>query len=320
MDRMRTVTVGIVAIAIIVLLFLLLGRGPGGAPTPTSTPTSTAAAPSATAVITPEPTQDACAKDNLKTLTAGKLTIGADNPAYPPYYMTEDPTPSGSPWELGQPPTGKGLEGATAYAVAEKLGFTKDEVAWVAVIFNNAIQPGDKPFDMYLNQVSYSADRAKVVDLSDGYFDLNQAVVAIKGTPIASVTTVEGLKPFRLGTQVATTSYQYIVDQIKPTPEPRAYDSMDAALKALENEQIDGVVADLPTTFYMRDAQLDNGVIVGSLPTPAGAEVEHFSILLAKDSPLTVCVNAALAEMKSDGTLDAIVEEWITGQGAPALK
>jgi polar amino acid transport system substrate-binding protein len=295
----------------------LAACGPSGG---ASQAPSAAASPTQAAAVTTQPTQDACAKANLSTLTPGKLTIGADNPAYPPYYTPDDPAPAGSPWELGEPTNGQGLEAATAYAVAYGLGFVKSEVEWLPVLFNTAIQPGDKTFDMYLTQVSYSAERAAVVDLSDGYFDLNQAVVALKDTPIASVTTVEGLKPFKLGSQTGTTSYQYIVDQIKPTTEASAYDSMDAALQALQNGQIDGVVADLPTTFYMRDAQLDNGTIVGSLPTAPGADVEHFSILLTKGSPLTACVNKVLATMKTSGVLEAITKRYIEQQGAPELE
>ena len=120
------------------------------------------------------------------------------------------------------------------------------------------------------------------------------------------------------GTQAGTSSFKYITDTIQPTKTPRSYNSLDAALAALKARQIDGIVADLPTTFYMRDAQLTNAVIVGSLPTVG--TVEHYSILLAKGSPLTACVNGALAALKSDGTLAGIVQQWITSQGAPALK
>ena len=315
MARLRIVTLGVVSL-------LLVACGPGGSTTAPSSPAS--AAPTQAGSLPPpataEPTQDACAKESLQTLTPGTLTVGADNPAYPPYYIPDDPNPEDAEWELGYPPNGKGLESATAYAVAEQLGFLREEVTWVVAPFATAIQPGPKAFDMYLAQVSYRPARAERVDLSDGYFDLNQAVVAIEGTAIAAVTTVAGLKDYRLGSQVGTTSFEYITDQIQPTLEPRSYDSMNAALRALGNGQIDGLVADLPTTFYMRDVQLDDGVIVGSLPTPAGAEAEHFSIALDKGSPLTACVNVALAALKADGTLDAIRNDWIAGQGAPALQ
>ena len=312
MGRLRTVTLGVIAI------LLVAACGPGAATNgPSVLPTQAA---SQAAAVTPEPTPNACDAANIDTLTAGQLTIGTDEPAYPPFYFIDDPAPDGSTWSLGQPPNGKGLESATAYAIAQRLGFTTDQVVWVVSPFDLAIQPGDKNFDMHLGQISYSPERAEVVDLSDGYFDLNQAVVALASNDIVKVTTVAGLKAFKLGAAVGTTSYQYIVDQIKPDKEPRVYNDNTAAIAGLEGDQIDGIVADLPTTFYMRDAQLDNGQIVGSLPTATGAEVEHFSVLLDKGSALTPCVNGALASMKEDGTLQAIVDEWIAGGGAPALK
>jgi polar amino acid transport system substrate-binding protein len=263
-------------------------------------------------------TPNACAANNLQTVAAGKLTVGADNPAFPPYYEPDQPAASGSPWELGDPTNGNGLEAATAYAVADHLGFSHANVAWIPVPFNNAIAPGDKDFDIYLTQVSYNAERAQQVDLSDGYFDLNQAVVGLQADGIAQVHDVAGLKAFKLGAPVGTTSYTYITDNIKPDAAPMVYDTLDAGVSALQAGQIDGLVVDLPTAFYMRDAQLTGGVIVGSLPTIG--DVEHFSIVLAKGSPLTACVNQALAAMKSDGSLAAIVAQWITSQGAPELK
>lgn len=308
MPRIRIVIVGFVAL-------FAAACGPSGATTgPTAAPATQAA--SQAAVATTEPTPDACAAANLDTMSAGVLTIGADNPAYPPFYIPDDTKPAGSSWDLGDPTNGKGLESATAYAIAQQLGFSQDQVTWVVAPFNNVIQPGPKSFDIYLTQVSYNADRAKVVDLSDGYFDLNQAVVALAKDPISKVTTVAGLKPFKLGAQVGTTSYQYIVDQIKPTKDPAVYDTNDAAITALGAGQIDGIVADLPSTFYMRDAQLTGGQIVGSLPTAAGQDVEHFSVLLDKGSSLTSCVNGAIAALKASGALDAIRDQWITQAGA----
>jgi polar amino acid transport system substrate-binding protein len=312
---MRT-SIRSVVVVPIVLAMALMGCGAGASLAPSSAPTVAATiAPTEG----PSPTPDACAAANLTTLTAGKLTIGADNPAFPPYFEETTPKPAGSVWELGDPTNGKGLESATAYAVAKALGFTQDQVAWKPVPFNNAIQPGPKDFDLYLTQVSYSAERAKAVDLSDGYFDLNQAVVGLKADAISKVTTVAGLAAFKLGAPVGTTSYTYIVDNIKPTQAPSVYDTLDAAIAAVKAGQIDGVVVDLPTAFYMTAAQLDNSTIVGSLPT-AGGTVEHFSIALNLNSPLTACVNAAIAAIKGDGTLQSIVSQWITSQGAPELK
>jgi polar amino acid transport system substrate-binding protein len=307
-------------IAILGLIALVAAAcGPAGATTaPTAGPATQAPATQA-AAVTPAPTPDACAAANLKTLTPGKLTIGADNPAYPPYYQPDASPPAGSVWELGDPLNGQGLEGAVAVAVASKLGFSSADIVWTPVPFNNAIQPGPKTFDIYLSQVSYSADRAKAVDLSDGYFDENQAVVAVKDSPITKVTTVAGLVAFKLGAQSSTTSYTYITDTIKPTKAASAYDSNDLAVAAVGAGQIDGVVVDLPTAFYITGSgELKDGVIVGVLPSVG--TVEHFSIALDLGSPLTTCVNQALAAIKADGTLAQITNQWINSQGATELK
>jgi polar amino acid transport system substrate-binding protein len=313
---MRTSIRSVLAIPAVLVAVSLMGCAGGATLAPTLAPTVAATIAPTEA---PSPTPDACATANLKTLTAGKLTIGADNPAYGPYFEPTAPKPKGSVWELGDPTNQQGLEGATAYSIAKALGFTADQVVWVPVPFNNAIQPGDKSFDLYLSQVSYSADRAKAVDLSDGYFDLNQAVVGLKSDAIAKVTTVAGLAAFKLGAPVGTTSYSYITDQIKPTTAPSVYDTLDAAVTAVGAGQIDGVVTDLPTAFYITAAQLDGSVIVGSLPTVAGQSPEHFSVVLNLGSSLTPCVNAAIAKLKADGTLLYIVSQWIGAQGAPEL-
>jgi polar amino acid transport system substrate-binding protein len=247
----------------------------------------------------------------------GKLTVGTDNPPFGPWFG--GPPAKGSTWRLSDPTSGEGLESAVAYAIANELGFDRAEVAWVVVPFNNVVRPGPKAFDFDVNQVSYSSERAQAVDLSEGYFDNNQAVVAFKSTSIAKATSVADLKAFRLGAQVGTTSYAYIIDNIAPAAQPRAYNTNDAAIKGLQARQIDGIVVDLGTAFHMRDMQLTNGTIVGSLPT-VGAQ-EYFSAVLSKGSPLTACVNAAIAALKSDGTLDALRKQWIESEGSvPVLK
>ena len=305
------------------LAAVLLAGCAGGSATSAPTASPTAAASSTAASVAPSmapatasPTANACA--GIATVASGKITIGADNPAYPPYFQPDPSTPANAKWGPGDPLNGQGFEAAVADAVAQAMGFTTDQVVWAPVAFNSAIAPGAKPFDIYLTQVSYSADRTKAVDLTDGYFDLSQAVVALKANPIAQVTTVAGLKDFKLGAPVGTTSYTYITANIQPTKAANVYNDLDGAVKALQAKQIDGIVVDLPTAFYMRDAQLTGGTIVGYLPTVG--DVEHFSILLGKGSPITACANQALASIKADGTLAALTQKWIYDQGAPALK
>jgi polar amino acid transport system substrate-binding protein len=283
---------------------------------PSVAPSTAASEP---ASVAPSATPDACAKDSLKLTTAGKLTIGTDNPAYPPYY--DIPAAATTPWELGDPTDGKGFESAFAYALAEKLGFAQGDVTWIVVPFDNSYAPGTKTFDLDVNQVSYTAERAQAVDMSDGYYTLNQSIVALKANGLASVTSIAAMKGYKFGAQVGTTSLDTINNEIAPTAKAMIYNSNDDAIAALKAKQIDGLVVDLPTAFYVTAAQVDNSAIVGQFPAPTGADAEHFSVVLAKGSPLTACVNAAIATMKSDGTLDAITKEWLSDKAsAPVLE
>jgi polar amino acid transport system substrate-binding protein len=307
------------AIALIAVACTTTSTGGSASPSIASEPPVTEApsvAPSEPASSAPE----ACAKDSLTTVAPGTLTIGTDNPAFPPYFeFSESPT---EPWELGDPTSGGGFEGAFAYALAEQLGYSKEEVAWTVVPFANSFAPGPKPFDVYIGQVSYSPERAENVDLSEGYYFGNQSIVAVKGTPAASAKTLTELKAFRLGAQTGTTSYATITDVIAPTTEPMVYDTNDAALSALRAGQIDAIVVDLPTAFFMTAAQMeDEGVIVGQVEGSENTNAEYFSVALSKDSELTDCVNAAIAALTDDGRLEAITKEWLTDKAAaPVLQ
>ena len=290
--------------------------GGGGASAPASVAPSVAVpSASAEASVTPSASPDACAKASLKLTTAGKLTIGTDNPAYPPYFQIPDGTAT-KPWELGDPTNGQGFESAFAYALADKLGFTKDEVAWIVVPFDNSFAPGTKTFDLDVNQVSYKPDRAQSADLSDGYYTLNQSVVALKANALAGAKSIADLKAYKFGAQAGTTSLDTINTVIAPTTAAKVYSSNDDAIAGLKAKQIDGLVVDLPTAFYVTAAQVENSVIVGQFAPPTGAEAEHFSVVLAKGSPLTACVNAAIASLKTDGKLDAITKEWLSDKAS----
>jgi polar amino acid transport system substrate-binding protein len=248
-----------------------------------------------------------CDPASMKTKTAGTLTVGTDKPAYEPWFSNDDPS------------NGKGYESAVAYAIADKLGYAKDKVTWVVAPFNTVITPGEKAFDMDLNQVSISDERKNAVDFSSGYYDVRQAVITYKGSPIDGKTTVADLKDAKLGAQVGTTSYIAVKEQIKPDQTIAVFDTNDLAVQALKNKQIDGIVADLPTAFYMTAAQLDDGVIVGQLPA-AGGSPEQFGAVLDKGSPLTACISQAVDALRADGTLDTLVAQWLSTQGAPELK
>ena len=267
-------------------------------------------AASAAASVAASPSADACAKDTLAVETPGKLTIGTDNPAYPPYFQVPTGSPT-APWELGDPTNGEGFEAAFAYALAEQLGFAKEDVVWTVVPFDNAIAPGDKAWDIDVNQVSFKQERTQAVDLTEGYYFLNQSVVALKDTPITSAKSIAELKAFKFGAQAGTTSLDTINDVIAPTAAAMIYNTNDDAIAGLKAKQIDGLVVDLPTAFYVTSAQVEGSVIVGQFPAPTGADAEYASVVLPKGSALTACVNAAIQSMKSDGSLDAITKEWL---------
>jgi len=276
-------------------------------------------APVSEAPASPSAVADLCMAENMPTVTPGTFTIGTDNPAYPPYFeIVDSPT---DPWELGDPTSGNGFESAFAYALADQLGFGHDAVNWIVVPFANSFAPGDKAFDVDINQISYTPERAQNVDMSDGYYFVNQAVVANNGTAAADVTTITELKDLRLGAQVGTTSFTTIQDVIAPNVDPSVYDTNDAAIAALDAKQIDAIVVDLPTAFFITAAQMDNGTIVGQIEQPADAAAEYFSVVLPKDSPLTDCVNTAIGALQADDRLDAITREWLSDKAdAPVLQ
>jgi polar amino acid transport system substrate-binding protein len=260
---------------------------------------------------------EACAKGELDVVKAGKLTIGTDNPAFPPWF--EGGTPKGSKWEINDPAKGQGFEGAVAYAVAKQLGFAQNEVAWVVVPFDQSFAPGKKKFDFDINQISIKPARVRNVDFSEPYYDVNQALVARKGTPIASAKDIAGLKKYKLGAQIGTTSLDYINDEIDPSKKPSVYNTNNDVISALKARQIDGIVVDLPTAFFVTAVQVPDGVIVGQFAD--AAEQEQFGLVLAKESPLTVCVSEAVKALREDGTLEKIEQEWLADKAnAPVLQ
>ena len=259
----------------------------------------------------------ACSKANLSLVSAGHLTVGTDNPAFPPWFGGNPP--KGSPWKVSDPTSGKGFESAVAYAVAKQLGFPHGQVVWKYVPFNKSFAPGPKGFDFDINEISFTPQRAKVVDFSDSYYDVNQSVVVKKGTAIAKVTTVAGLKPFKLGAQLGTTSYQFITANIKPSKQPSVFPQNAGAVQALKNGQIDGLVVDLPTAFYVTAVQVPNSIVLGQFPTQPGGE--HFGMVFQKGSKLVGCVNQALAKLRSSGKLKQLQQQWLAkATGAPILK
>ncbi len=240
-------------------------------------------------------------------ITPGKLTIATGETAYFPYVIDNDPT------------TGKGFEAAVAYAVADKLGFAKGDVQWVRTSFESAIAPGPKSFDFNIQQYTITDARKQAVDFSSPYYSASQAVVAIKGGKADGVTSIAGLKSLTLGAMSGSTSATTIDQAVKPTAAPQLYGSNEDAVAALKAGQIDAIVLDLPTAYYATGTYIDKSFIVGALP--AAGVPDQWGLLLAKDSPLTPKVTAALDALRADGTLAAITDQWLgSGQGVAQLK
>jgi len=247
-----------------------------------------------------------CTAENLETFKEGKLTVATDSPAYPPYFIDDDPA------------NGRGFESAVAYAIAEKLGFEREDVEWTVVPFNASFAPGPKDFDFDVNQISITPKRAQQVDFSSPYYVANQAVVALKGSDVANVTSLADLKDVKFGVQIGTTSLDAVEEVIQPSQEPAVYDTSNDVVTALKQEQVDAVVVDVPTAFYLTAVQVPKGTIVGQFSAPGGDE---WGALLEKDSPLTECVSWAIDELRESGELAEIEREWISEKAnAPVLE
>lgn len=254
----------------------------------------------------PTPSGSADAADE-GYITPGKLTIATGETAYFPYVIDDDPA------------SGKGFEAAVAYAVADKLGFAHDDVEWVRTSFESAIAPGPKTFDFNIQQYTITDERKQAVDFSSPYYSASQAVVAIKGGAADGVTDLAGLKDLTIGAMTGSTSATTLEEAVQPNTDPQLYNSNEDAVAALKANQIDAIVLDLPTAYYATGVYIENSFIVGELP--AAGVPDEWGLLLAKDSPLTERVTAAVDALREEGTLAEITDEWLgSGQGVTLLQ
>jgi polar amino acid transport system substrate-binding protein len=243
-----------------------------------------------------------CAKEDLVLVQPGVLTIATGEPAFPPWIIDDDPTNQ------------QGFEGAVAYAIAEGLGFTADEVVWVRTGFDEAIAPGPKTFDFNLQQYSITEARQEVVDFSEPYYVTAQALVAYADSPAAGATSIADLKGVRLGAQIGTTSLAYIEDVIQPDTPAAVYDTNVDAKSALDAQQIDGLVFDLPTAYFITAVEIPEATIVGAFEV-SEEQADNFGLLFAKGNTLKACIDAVIRDLRDAGTLDALAEEWLQQEG-----
>ncbi len=287
------------ALALAAALLVLAGCGSSDSGSSSSSSASSSTATSANAA-------DKCTKDQLQTRSPGTLTVATDKPAFPPYFEDNDPT------------NGRGFESAVAYAIARKLGYAKSDVKWTTEPFNSSYAPGPKKFDFDVNQISITPARAKRVDFSTPYFTAPQALVALKSSDAANATSLADLADTKLGVQIGTTSLDAVNQVVKPSSQPKVFNDSNDVVTALKQKQVDAVVVDLPTAFFLTAAQVPTAKIVGQFSAPGG---DTWGALLQKGSPLTQCVNQALGDLKESGTLQSLEQRWLgAAAGAPVLK
>ncbi|MDO8185095.1 ABC transporter substrate-binding protein [Conexibacter sp. JD483] len=291
------------AVALLTAAALPLTLAACGSDDDSETSASTSAAGAAATSTT---VAGSCDKASLKLVNGGQLTVATDRPAYPPYFEDDDPS------------NGRGFESAVAYAIADQLGFARGDVKWVVEPFNSSYAPGPKRFDFDVNQISITPQRERAVDFSSPYYTAPQAVVALRKSDGARATSLADFKDVQLGVQIGTTSLDAVSDRIAPSKQPKVFNDSNDVVRALKQGQVDAVVVDLPTAFYLTAAQVPEATIVGQFAAPGG---DSWGALLARGSELTDCVSRAVDTLRSDGTLDRIEQQWMgEAAGAPELQ
>jgi polar amino acid transport system substrate-binding protein len=262
----------------------LAACGSSGTPSAGSPPSSSASAAS-------------CSNSSIQSelFQKGALTVATDTPVFTPWF------------EQNNPSNGKGYESAVGYAIATAMGFTKPEVHWVHEPFTSAYAPGPKKFDFDINEVSVTAQRATAVEFSDSYYDVQQSIVALAGTPVVTKHSPAQLKAYQYGDQIGTTGLTFITTKIQPTITPKVFNTLSEAAAALEARRIAVLVTDTPTAQYMATQQLKHAVLVAQFPTVG----EHYGLVFRLGNPLVSCVNKAIATLKSSGKLAALQRQYL---------
>jgi polar amino acid transport system substrate-binding protein len=266
-----------------------------------------ASLPGASAAAAARAAAASCTKSTLSLVHAGTLTVATDSPAYPPYFENNDPA------------NGKGFESAVAYAIGGQLGFKPSQLKWTVEPFDSSYAPGPKGFDFDINEISITGARAKAVDFSTPYYNDPQAIVVVKGSKYQHASSLSALRGASFGVQVGTTSLQAVTSEINPSKQVQVFNSSNDVITALREHDVDAIVVDLATAFYLTSGEIPHGVVVGQFNAPGTGD--NWGLLLSKHSKLTACVDQALGKLRSNGTLASITKRWMqSGAGVPVLK
>jgi polar amino acid transport system substrate-binding protein len=244
-----------------------------------------------------------CEPGALSTLTDGKLTVGASDPY--------------EPWYVGEPSSGKGFESALVYAVAEELGYARDDVEWVSVTFEQIISPAVKPFDFAAYQTTITDERRGAVDFSSPYLTSRQGVIVSDEGKYSGATSLADLKGAKVGVTASQTSLDAAKSAWGDAVEVVPFNAAGDGMTALSSGTVDAMVMDVDqgvaaSTVYFPDTQ-----VIGTLP--AVGEPEQLGLVLDKDSDITECVTQAVDALEADGTLDQLRTEWLKSDDIPEL-
>ncbi len=287
---MRQMTVAAMA----AIAMLAASAGLAGCASSTTSSSNTATAPAAGSGSSASAASCSNSAIQGQLYAKGQLTVATDKPVYPPWFINNKPT------------NGQGYESAVAYAVAAQLGFSKSQVTWAYEPFNSSYAPGPKKFDFDINEISYSAQRAQAVTFSDSYYDVQQALVALKNSPIVAKHSPADLKTYVFGDQVGTTSLLFINSQIQPSQTPKVFETLNDVKQALQTKQIAALVTDTPTAEFIT-TEIPGSTVVAQFPSTG----EHYGLLFAKGNQLVTCVNKALATLKGNGTLAKLTAQYL---------
>jgi polar amino acid transport system substrate-binding protein len=246
--------------------------------------------------------------NTLPTVQEGVLTVATGETVFPPWMGAGED-------DFDDPTTGTGYEGALVYALAAELGFDAGDVTFVRTGFDEVIAPGEKDWDFNIQQYSITAARDEVVDFSDGYYQVEQAIIGRADGPAAGASTLDDLRSVRVGAALGTTSLDYAESVIAPDSDVQVYDDNAAAKAAFDAGQVDAIVFDLPTAYYITAVEITDASIIGVLPRSDDAP-EELGMLFEEGNPLVSCVNSALTALRDGGTLAAIEDEWLNQGGS----